>query len=515
MKSLCIFLITLFSIWVSHSCNARVFTLEMHHRFSEPVKKWWETTGNYFPAGNWPEKGSIEYYAQLAHHDRLRRGRRMSESDSSVTFSEGNSTFRISSLGFLHYVTVTLGTPGMKFLVALDTGSDLFWVPCDCSKCASIEGKHYSSDFELSIYNPKESSTSKNVSCNNSLCAHPTRCLGTFNHCPYIVSYVSSETSTSGILVEDVLHLKTEDRDQEFVEAYITFGCFCSCGQIQTGSFLDVAAPNGLFGLGLDKISVPSILSSEGYTSDSFSMCFGQDGTGRISFGDKGSAEQEETPFNLDPLHQTYNITVSQARVGTTLVDLDLTALFDSGTSFTYLVDPAYSWFSESFHSQVKDRRRPPNPRIPFEYCYDMSPDSNTSLIPTVSLTMKGGGQLAIYDPVIVISTQHELIYCLAFVKSAELNIIGQNFMTGYRIVFDKEKLILGWKKSNCYDIEDTDTILARSHNSTTAPPAVAAGLGNSQIPKPATNSRNNSHNSVASDLTYSFSFFFILFLVL
>lgn len=54
----------------------------------------------------------------------------------------------------LHYATVTLGTPGMKFLVALDTGSDLFWVPCDCSKCASIEGKRYSSvSFCFSIEN--------------------------------------------------------------------------------------------------------------------------------------------------------------------------------------------------------------------------------------------------------------------------------------------------------------------------------------------------------------------------
>ncbi|KAH7848583.1 hypothetical protein Vadar_004773 [Vaccinium darrowii] len=446
----------------------------MHHRFSEPVKKWSETAGDYLPAGNRPEKRSIEYYAQLAHHDRLRRGRGIVESNESMTFSDGNSTFRISSLGFLHYATITLGTPGMKFLVALDTGSDLFWVPCECRKCAPTEGKPYGSDFELSINNPKESSTSKNVSCYSSLCPYPTKCLGTFNHCPYMVSYVSSETSTSGILVEDVLHLKAEDRDQESVQAYITFGC----GRVQTGSFLDVAAPNGLFGLGFDKISVPSILSSEGYTADSFSMCFGQDGTGRISFGDKGSSEQEQTPFNVDPLHPTYNITVTQSRVGTTLIDLDLTALFDTGTSFTYVVDPAYSRFSESFHSQVKDRRRPPDPRIPFEYCYDMSPDANTSLIPTVSLTMKGGGQFALSDPIIVISTQHELIYCLAFIRSAELNIIGQNFMTGYRVVFDKEKLILGWKKSNCYDIDDANSILARSHNSTTAPPAVAAGLG-------------------------------------
>ena len=63
-----------------------------------------------------------------------------------------------------------------------------------------------------------------------------------------------------------------------------------------------MAAPNGLFGLGLEKISVPSILSQKGYTADSFSMCFGHDGTGRINFGDKGSLDQEETPFNVNPL---------------------------------------------------------------------------------------------------------------------------------------------------------------------------------------------------------------------
>ncbi|KAH7861742.1 hypothetical protein Vadar_030211 [Vaccinium darrowii] len=33
----------------------------------------------------------------------------------------------------------------MKFLVVLDTGSDLFWVPCDCRKCTSSEGKPYGS----------------------------------------------------------------------------------------------------------------------------------------------------------------------------------------------------------------------------------------------------------------------------------------------------------------------------------------------------------------------------------
>lgn len=484
----------LITIWVfSKTCKGRVFTFKMHHRFSDSFKNWSGLTRN------WPEKGSFEYYAALAHRDQMLRGRRLSDADASLAFSDGNSTFRISSLGFLHYTTVELGTPGVKFMVALDTGSDLFWVPCDCSRCAPTHGASYASDFELSIYNPRESSTSKKVTCNNDMCAQRNRCLGTFSSCPYVVSYVSAQTSTSGILVKDVLHLTTEDGGREFVEAYVTFGC----GQVQSGSFLDIAAPNGLFGLGMEKISVPSVLSREGLIADSFSMCFGHDGIGRISFGDKGSPDQEETPFNVNPAHPTYNVTVTQARVGTMLIDVEFTALFDSGTSFTYMVDPAYSRVSEKFHSLARDKWRPPDPRIPFEYCYDMSPDANASLVPSMSLTMKGGRHFTVYDPIIVISTQNEIVYCLAVVKSTELNIIGQNFMTGYRVVFDREKLVLGWKKFDCYDVEDYNNFPLQPHASM-VPPAVAAGLGSNSSTGSEKEASNKSLSSIASTYCYS-----------
>ncbi|KAL0332765.1 UNVERIFIED_CONTAM: Aspartyl protease family protein 1 [Sesamum calycinum] len=444
----------------------------MHHRFSAPVKEWYHRSRTGLPVHNWPEKGSVEYYVLLASHDRTIHRRALSGSDGALTFSEGNSTFRISSLGFLHYTTVTLGTPGMTFLVALDTGSDLFWVPCHCMKCASTDDSPYASDFELRIYDADRSSTSKHVTCTNDLCTHHDNCNGTSGYCPYYVSYVSSETSTSGILVEDILHLRTLDSDQEFVKAYVTFGC----GQVQTGSFLDIAAPNGLFGLGLEKVSVPSTLFREGYMANSFSMCFGHDGTGRINFGDKGSLDQEETPFHTNSFHPTYNVNVTQVRVGTTVLDYEFTALFDSGTSFTYLVDPFYTMLSDSFKSHVRDQQRLPDPRIPFEYCYIMSHDMQTSLIPGMSLTMDGGGQLVVYDPIIVISSPHELVYCLAVVKSQELNIIGQNFMTGYRIVFDREKLVLGWKKFDCYNLEDSNASEAKPVNYAKAPPPTVVG---------------------------------------
>lgn len=43
----------------------------------------------------------------------------------------------------LYYAVVALGTPNVTFLVALDTGSDLFWVPCDCINCAPLVSPNY------------------------------------------------------------------------------------------------------------------------------------------------------------------------------------------------------------------------------------------------------------------------------------------------------------------------------------------------------------------------------------
>ena len=93
------------------------------------------------------------------------------------------------------------------------------------------------------------------------------------------------------IYLQNTLHAVSEE---------LFYFLFISCGQTQTGSFLDAAAPNGLFGLGIDEVSVPSILAQKGLTSNSFSMCFGRDGIGRISFGDQGSSDQEETPLDIN-----------------------------------------------------------------------------------------------------------------------------------------------------------------------------------------------------------------------
>ncbi|KAM3306322.1 hypothetical protein P3S67_013192 [Capsicum chacoense] len=185
-------------------------------------------------------------------------------------------------------------------------------------------------------------------------------------------------------------------------------------------------------------------------------MCFGVEGLGRVDFGDKGSLDQGETPFNLEQPHQTYNISVTGITVGNKNTDVDFTAIFDSGTSFTYLNDPAYEVITENFNSQAQELRIQPMVQVPFEYCFGLRENQTSFEILGVNLIMKGGNQFYLFDPIISLSFQGTLFdgstaYCLAVVKSGDVNIIGQNFMTGYRVVFDREKMVLGWTPSDLY----------------------------------------------------------------
>ncbi|XP_038906112.1 aspartyl protease family protein 1 [Benincasa hispida] len=478
--TLCFF----FSIFtfISHSSHALgSFTFNIHHLYSDAVRQ-------ILPLDALPQEGTLDYYAAMVRTDHFVHSRRLVQDQPPLTFFSGNQTLRINPLGFLYYAEVTVGTPEASYLVALDTGSDLFWLPCDCVNC--ITGFNTSQGpVNFNIYSPSNSSTSKEVQCSSSLCAHADQCSSRSDTCPYEVSYLSDNTSSTGYLVEDILHLTTNDDQSKPVNAKITLGC----GKDQSGAFLSSAAPNGLFGLGIENVSVPSILANAGLISNSFSLCFGPARMGRIEFGDKGSPGQSETPFNLGRKHPTYNISITQIGVGGHVSNVDVAAIFDSGTSFTYLNDPAYSVFADKFDSMIEEKRYTMSSGLPFENCYELSPNQTTFTYPVMNLTMKGGGHFVINHPVVLISTRLTTLFCLAIARSDSINIIGQNFMTGYHIVFDREKMVLGWKESNCTGYEDENT-----NNLPVGPTPAPAAAPRSTIINPQANSNiNNTSQSI------------------
>lgn len=62
------------------------------------------------------------------------------------------------------------------------------------------------------------------VPCNSTACGARRPCAVSRNACAYQISYLSNGTSSTGILVEDVLHLATDDSQKKAVEAPITLG---------------------------------------------------------------------------------------------------------------------------------------------------------------------------------------------------------------------------------------------------------------------------------------------------
>ncbi|KAJ6907779.1 hypothetical protein NC651_018271 [Populus alba x Populus x berolinensis] len=173
--------------------------------------------------------------------------------------------------------------------------------------------------------------------------------LDKFSSCPLIVSYVSAQTSTSGILVKDVLPLPTEDGGREFVES------ICHIW-VQCGSFLDIEAPNGLLWAW---ISVPSVLSRKDLIAEFFlHVLLDMMELARSVSGTRVVSDLEENPFNSSQLFLI---------LGLLLHTWSTQPIQRSRRNFIH-------WHEiNGVHL---------NPRIPFEYCYDMSPDANASLVP-------------------------------------------------------------------------------------------------------------------------------------
>ncbi|KAL6911498.1 hypothetical protein ACP4OV_000303 [Aristida adscensionis] len=439
--------------------------------------------------GRWPRRGSGEYYRALVRSDLQRRlggkFQLLAPSKGGDTFSGGND------LGWLYYTWVDVGTPKTSFMVALDTGSDLFWVPCDCVRCAPLSGyrgnmkiaqeapklenelawsRNLQMDRDLGIYKPAESTTSRHLPCSHELCTLGSGCANPKQPCPYNIEYFSENTTSSGLLVEDILHLDSRESHVP-VNASVVIGnhnvptraiVVERCGRKQSGYYLDGIAPDGLLGLGMADISVPSFLARAGLVRNSFSMCFKEDDSGRIFFGDQGVSTQLSTPFvPLNGTLQTYAVDVNKSCVGHKCIEgTGFQALVDSGTSFTSLPLDVYKAVSMEFDKQI-NASRVSYEESSFKYCYNASPLQMPD-VPTITLTFAENKSFQAVNPILRFNDQQGVLagFCLALLPSPEpVGIIAQNFLVGYHVVFDRENMKMGWYRSECHDVDNSTTV--------------------------------------------------------
>ncbi|KAI5405999.1 aspartic proteinase-like protein 1 isoform X2 [Lathyrus oleraceus] len=321
--------------------------------------------------------------------------------------------------------------------------------------CSLTYGASIMQDRDLNEYSPSSSLSSKHLSCSHRLCDMGSNCKTSKQQCPYTINYMSENTSSSGLLVEDILHLQSGDGSGSSSNSSVQASVLVGCGMKQSGEYLNGNAPDGLIGLGPGESSVPSFLAKSGLIHDSFSLCFNEDDSGRLFFGDQGSTVQQSTPFlPLDGLFSTYIVGVEACCIGNSCPKLtSFNAQFDSGTSFTFLPGHAYEAIAEEFDKQV-NATRSTFPGSPWEYCYVPS-SQQLPKIPALTLTFQHNNSFVVYNPVFVFYNEQGIDgFCLAIQPTeGDMGTIGQNYMTGYRLVFDRENKKLAWSRSNCQDL--------------------------------------------------------------
>lgn len=127
----------------------------------------------------------------------------------------------------LYYAKIGIGTPPKDYYVQVDTGSDIMWVNCiQCKECP----RRSSLGIELTLYDIKDSSTGKFVTCDQEFChgvyGGPLTDCTANTSCPYLEIY-GDGSSTTGYFVQDVVQYDKVSGDLQTTSTNgsLIFGC--------------------------------------------------------------------------------------------------------------------------------------------------------------------------------------------------------------------------------------------------------------------------------------------------
>ncbi|KAL3639294.1 hypothetical protein CASFOL_017201 [Castilleja foliolosa] len=507
-------ILVLFLAINAYAAKKPIFSSRLVHRFSDEAQNLWVSkvmSHRRNKTTSWPQNKTFGHMRLLLGNDLKQQRLKFGAQNQPLVSSQGGQTYNYgNAMAWLHYTWIDIGTPNNSFLVALDTGSDMLWVPCDCTACAPLSLSYYNMlDKELGEYSPSHSSSSKPVPCSNELCETGPNCKTPNAHCPYSVNYMSDDTSSSGYLFEDQLHLVSAgvNKQQSSVKANIIVGC----GSKQSGDYLDGIAPDGLMGLGPGDISVPSLLAKSGLIPHSFSFCYDKSYSGRLYFGDRGPASQRSTSFvPLKGNSVAYIVEVETYCVGSScLEETGFKAQVDTGSSFTYLPIDSYEKIVSEFDRQANGTRIAIQG---FENCYKAR-SHEVLKIPSMKLVFSMNQSFVVENPMFHIDDDQGGTYCLGIERiDGDIGIIGQNFLMGYRLVFDWEKLKLGWSISNCEDIDNSGEVHLTPPPGGASPNPLPTNeqRQNPRAVAPAVAGRATSKPSKASSLIASYYRYFI-----
>lgn len=407
--------------------------------------------------------------SKLVERDVVRNSRVGSEAEAAPSADSKETTTTIFPLrgnvypDGLYYVSARVGNPSQEYFLDMDTGSDLTWLQCDapCTSCA--KGPH-------PLYKPRKANLvdCSEASCSAAQVGSKFGCDQGSGQCDYEIMYADGGYSL-GVLVHDRLAMILTNRSWGYTKA--VFGCAYD----QQGSLAKSPTPtDGVLGLSSSAVSLPSQLAEQGLIKNIIAHCIPADGSGAgyLFFGDKLLPSRGMTwaPLLGKPVMKNYALAMENFYYGDIPIDKGSnvfgTAIFDSGTSYTYLVSSLYaavvstirnSLIGSGLQHDVSDNTLPLCWRrdTPFSSLEDVQHifkpiilefKSSSWLIKTSKMQLAPEGYL-------IINSKGNVCLGLLDAHVMEkdgLSILGDISMRGSLVVYDNENNRLGWMKMDC-----------------------------------------------------------------
>lgn len=367
----------------------------------------------------------------------------------------------------LYFTRILVGSH--YFYLDIDTGSDLTWVQCDapCRSCAKGANQ---------LYTPRKGMLVRSV---ESLCVEVQKHQVTQHceknceqQCDYEIEYADLSSSL-GVLTKDEFHINLHNGS--VVDLDIVFGC----GYDQQGLLLNtLVKTDGILGLSRAKISLPSQLASRGIISNVVGHCLpsDQDGEGYIIMGSDLVPSHGITWVPM--LHHShlefYQMQVSKMSYGNGMLSLDGRVgkvLFDTGSSYTYFPNKAYSQLVKSLQevSGIGLTLDESDKTLPICWQTDFRISSLSDVRRLFRpITLQIGSKWWIISRKLVLQPEDYLIIsnkgnvCLGILDGSSVHdgstiILGDVSMRGHLIVYDNVKRRIGWMRSDCVRPRDSD----------------------------------------------------------
>ncbi|XP_006653274.2 aspartic proteinase 36 isoform X2 [Oryza brachyantha] len=386
-------------------------------------------------------------------HDGSRRGRLLAAAD-----------VPLGGLGLptdtgLYYTEIGIGTPTKRYYVQVDTGSDILWVNCiSCDRCPRKSGL----GLELTLYDPKDSSTGNMISCDQGFCSATYGGLlpgcTTSLPCEYSVMY-GDGSSTTGFFVSDLLQFDQVSGDGQTrpANSSVTFGC----GSQQGGDLGNSnQALDGIIGFGQSNTSMLSQLAAAGKVKKIFAHCLDTiNGGGIFAIGNVVQPKVKTTP--LVPNMPHYNVNLKSIDVGGTALQLPTHifdtgekkgTIIDSGTTLTYLPEIVYKEIMVAIFTKHQD--------ITFHnvqdfLCFQYAGSVDDGF-PKVTFHFENDLPLNVY-PHDYFFENGDNLYCVGFQNGGlqskdgkSMVLLGDLALSNKLVVYDLENQVIGWTEHNC-----------------------------------------------------------------